>query len=96
MSPNVDKYSARVGVDRAEQSAYCVVKTDDKNSRADRLQVLWHKTQPEFLACADDEHGDEQDDQIAFKPEELGQLAATRAGRGLDFAMTQNFVASGS
>ena len=46
MSPTIDKHSAGIGVDRAEQSAQRIVKTDNKDRRADRLQVLGHKTHP--------------------------------------------------
>src|SRR5438132_1311732 len=50
MSPNIDEYSAGICVDCAEQGAQRVVKTDHKNGRADRLQVLRHKTHPKFFA----------------------------------------------
>ena len=73
MSPNIDKQSAGISVDRSKQSPQGIVKTDDKNCRADRLQVLWDKTHPKFLACADDEDGDEQDDEIAFKAEKISK-----------------------
>ena len=75
MSPNIDEYSAGICVDCAEQGAQRVVKTDHKNGRADRLQVLRHKTHPKFFASANDKNGDEQDDQIALKPEEISQPA---------------------
>ena len=75
MSPNIGKHSAGVRVNRTEQSAERVVKTDNKNRRTDRLQVLRYKTHPKFLAGADDKNGDEQDDKIAFQPEETSQPA---------------------
>ena len=75
MSPDVNKYSAGVRVDRAEQSAQRIVKTDDKNSRADRLQVLRHETHPKFFARANDKDGDEQDDQIAFESQKIRKPA---------------------
>src|SRR5438552_2570107 len=50
MSPKIDKYSAGVRVDRTEQGAQCIVETDNENRRADRLQVLRHKTHPKFFA----------------------------------------------
>ena len=71
MSPKIGKHSTGVGVDRAQQRAQRIVKTDDKNRRADRLQVLWHKTHPKLFTGANDKNGDEQDDEIAFKPEEI-------------------------
>jgi len=74
MSADVNKYSAGVRVDRAEQSEQRIVKTDNKNRRADSLQVLRHETHPKFFACANDENGDEQDDEIAFESEEIREL----------------------
>jgi len=71
MSPKIDKYSAGVRVDRTEQGAQCIVETDNENRRADRLQVLRHKTHPKFFACANDKDGDEQDNQIALKTEKI-------------------------
>ena len=75
MSPAVRNYSAGIGVDRTDQSAQGVVQADNKDGRTDRLQVLRHKTHPKFFACADDEDRDEQDDEIAFEPEEVSQPA---------------------
>ena len=71
MSPKVRKYSPGIRVDRAEQGTKRIVKTDNKNRRADRLQVLRYKTHPKLFACTDDEDSDEQDNQIAFKPEKV-------------------------
>ena len=59
MSPDIDKYSAGISVDRPKQRPQCIVKADDKNSRADRLQVLRHETHPKLFARADHENGDE-------------------------------------
>ena len=73
MSPNVYEYSAGIGVDRAQQSAQPVVKTDNKNGRADRLQVLRHKTHPQFFARANHKNGDEQNDKIAFEAEKISE-----------------------
>ena len=70
MSPTIHKYSAGIGVDSTEQSAQRIVKADDENCRADCLQILRHKTHPKLFACANDKNGDEQDDEIAFEPEE--------------------------
>jgi hypothetical protein len=74
MSPKVHEYSTGVCVDRAEKSAQCIIKADNEDRRADRLQVLRHKTHPEFFAGADDKNGDKQDDEIAFEPEEIRKL----------------------
>ena len=75
MSPKIDKYAARISVNCAEQRAQRVVKTDEENARTKRLQILRHEPHPEFLASANHENGDEQDDEIAFEPEELRELA---------------------
>src|SRR6266446_1631563 len=73
MSPTINEYSARIGVDRAEQSAQRVVKTDDNNRGSNCLQILRQKTHPQLFACANDKYGDEQDDEIAFEPEERSE-----------------------
>src|SRR5713101_7747661 len=73
MSPTINEYAARIGVDRAEQSAQRVVKTDDKNCGSNRLQILRQKTHPQLFACANDKYGDKQDDEIAFEPEESSE-----------------------
>ena len=73
MSPSVHEQSAGISVDRPEQGAQSVVKTNDKNSRADRLQVLRHETHPKFFACADHKNRDEQNDEIAFEPEKISK-----------------------
>jgi hypothetical protein len=73
VSPAIDKYSARIGVDRPEQRSQRIVQTDDENSRADRLQIFWYKPHPQLFARADDKNGDEQDDQIALEPKEVSQ-----------------------
>ena len=59
MSPTIDKDSAAIGVDGTEQGAQRVVKTDNENARAERLQIFRHKTHPEFLARTNHENGDE-------------------------------------
>ena len=71
MSPAIREYAARIGVDRTEQCAQRIVKADNENRRAERLQILRHKTHPKFFASANDKNGDEQDDEIAFEPEEI-------------------------
>ena len=73
MSPAVRDYSAGIGVDRTEQCAQRIVKADNENRRAERLQILRHKTHPKLFACANDKNGDEQDDEIAFEPEESSE-----------------------
>jgi len=70
MSPMIYNYSTGVGVERTERSAQRIIKTDDKNCRAERLQILRHKTHPKLFAGAYHENGDEQDNEIAFEPEE--------------------------
>ena len=63
-------YSTGIRVDGTKQSAQRIVKTDNENRRAERLQILRHKTDPEFFASAYHKNGDEQDNEIAFEPEE--------------------------
>ena len=63
-------YSTGISVDRTQQSAQRIIKTDDENCRAKRLQILRHKTHPEFFAGAYHENGDQQNNEIAFEPEE--------------------------
>src|SRR4029077_9638366 len=74
MAPAIRDYTARVGIDRTKQSAQRIVKADNENRRADRLQILRHKTHPKLFACANNKNGDEQDDEVAFEPEEMSQL----------------------
>src|SRR5882724_2355847 len=78
MSPAICDYPARVGVGRTQQSAQRIVKADNENRRADRLQILRHKTHPKLFACANDKNGDEQDDEIAFEPEESSERLQRR------------------
>ena len=40
VSPAVDQYSARISVNRAEQSSQRVEKADDENRRTERLEVF--------------------------------------------------------
>src|SRR5438552_8940124 len=75
MSPKIGKYSAGISVNRTEQRPQHVVETDDKNRRAERLQIFRYKTHPQFLARANDENGDEQNDEIASKAEKIGEPA---------------------
>ena len=71
MSPKIDQHAARISVNRAKQRAQRIVKSDDKNARAKRLQILRHETHPEFLARTNHENGHEQNDKVAFEPEKL-------------------------
>ena len=73
MSPMVYDYSTGICVDRTKQSAQRIVKADNENRRAERLQILRHKTHPKLFACANDKNGDEQDDEVAFEPEESSE-----------------------
>src|SRR4029077_3322914 len=83
MSPMVYNYSPWIGVDGTEQSAQRIIKTDDKNCRAERLQILRHKTHPKLFARAYYKNGDEQDDEIAFEPEESSERFQRRHVRVL-------------
>src|SRR5437879_5138985 len=71
MSPKIENHPAGIGVDRAEQCAKRIVETNDKNTRTERLQKFRDEPHPEFLARADDENGDEQNDEIAFEPKKI-------------------------
>src|SRR6478609_5612987 len=73
MSPMVYDYSTGICVDGTKQSAQRIVEADNENRRADRLQILRHKTHPKLFARANDKNGDEQDDEIAFEPEESSE-----------------------
>src|SRR5207244_2515288 len=70
MSPKIDNYSARIGVERAEQRPERVVETNDKDTRAERLQVLRHEPHPEFFARGEDKNRNEQNDEVAVEGEE--------------------------
>ena len=71
MSPAVDEQAAGVGVDRAEKIPQRIEKSDDKNGRAERLEIFRQEAHPQFLPSADGKGGNEQDDQVALEPEEL-------------------------
>src|SRR4030095_10434823 len=73
MSPAVREYAAGISVDSTKQSAQRIIKADNENRRADRLQILRHKTHPKLFASANHKNGDEQDDQIAFESEEISE-----------------------
>src|ERR1700751_4953159 len=73
MSPKIDKYSAGIGVKRAEQRAQRIVKPNDENARTQCLQILRHKAHPEFFTRANHKDRDEQDDEIALEPEKIGK-----------------------
>ena len=83
MAQAIRDYPARVSVGGTKQSAQRIVKADNENRRADRLQILRHKTHPKLFACADDKNGDEQDDEIAFEPEESSERFQRRHVRVL-------------
>src|SRR3981081_226405 len=83
MSPKIGKYSAGISVNRAEQRPQRAVETDDKTPRAERLQIFRYKTHPQFLARANYENGDEQNDEIVSKAEKIRELpGATYILRG--------------
>ena len=73
MSPMVYDYTTGVCIDGAKQSAQRIIKTDDKNCCAERLKIYRYKTHPEFFASSNHKNGDEQDDEIAFEPEESSE-----------------------
>src|SRR2546421_6063445 len=75
MPPKIDNYSAGVGVNCAEQCAKRVVKTNNENTRSECLEKFRDEPHPEFFASADDENGEEKNDEIALKPEKVGELA---------------------
>ena len=52
-------------------SRYCRLSSRAPLTQSDGLQVFRHKAHPKFFASANDKDGDEQDDQIAFQPEEV-------------------------
>jgi hypothetical protein len=74
MPAKIYQYTAGVRVNRTEQSAECIVQTNDKNGGTERLQVLRHKSHPQLFARANDKNGDEQDDEIAFESKEIRDL----------------------
>ena len=76
-------YSTGVCIDGAKQSAQRIIKTDDKNCCAERLKILGHKTHPKLFTCANDKNGDEQDDEVAFEPEESSERFQRRHVRVL-------------
>jgi hypothetical protein len=76
-------YSTGISVRGTKQSAQRIIKTNDKNRCAERLQILRHKTHPEFFASAYHKNGDEQDDEIAFEPEESSERFQRRHVRVL-------------
>ena len=71
MTPPIDQHAARIGVDRAEQSPERVEQADNENARAERLEIFWNETNPEFFARANDERRDQKDHQVAFEAEEF-------------------------
>jgi len=75
MSPAIDEQTARIGVDRAEQSPERIEKADDEDGGAEGLEIFWDEPHPEFFAGTDDENGHEQDDEVAFETEKLANLA---------------------
>ena len=71
MSPAIDEHAAGIRVDGAEQRAERIEKADDENARAEGLEIFREKPHPEFLAGADDERGNEQDDEVALEREKF-------------------------
>src|SRR3954468_23011659 len=76
MSPAIHDHSARIGVDRAEQNPNRVESADQKNGRAEGLEIFRHETHPEFFSRADEEDRREEDDEIAFESEEIREATA--------------------
>src|SRR5260370_385039 len=81
ITPKIDKYSTGIGVNRAEQCAQRIVKPDDENARAERLQIFRHKAHPEFFTRANHKDCDEQDDEISLEPEKIGKRSQTPHAR---------------
>src|SRR5437588_12399122 len=73
MSPKIDKHPAGIGVNRAEQCAQRIIETDNKNTRAERLEKFRDKPHPKFFARPDYENGEEENDQIALQTKKIGQ-----------------------
>ena len=73
MSPKIDKNTAGIGVNRAEQCPKRIVQADDKNRRTHGLEIFGHEPHPEFFARADHENGEQQNNEIAFKSKKIGQ-----------------------
>jgi hypothetical protein len=71
MPPAVDEHATRIGIDGAEQSSQPVKKADDKNGRAEGLEIFRDEAHPKLFAHPDNEDGDKQDDEIALEPEEV-------------------------
>ena len=71
MSPEICQHSAPIRISRGEQRTQPVVKADDKNRRAERLQIFRHEAHPKLFARPDDENGSEQNDEIASRTEEI-------------------------
>src|SRR5881227_1741815 len=81
MTPPIDQYSARIGVDRADQRAQGIVETNNENTRANYLKILWDESHPKLFTGSDDKHRNKENDEIALKREEL--CHALRARQGL-------------
>ena len=73
MAPAIDEQAAGIGVDRAEEIPQRIEESDDENGRAERLEIFRQEAHPQFLAGADGEGGDEEDDEIALEPEKLSE-----------------------
>jgi hypothetical protein len=71
MSPKIRQRSAPICISRREQRAQTVVKADDKNGHAERLQIFRHETHPKLLARTDHKNGNEQNDEIASRTEKI-------------------------
>ena len=71
MSPKISQHSAPIYISRGEQRAQAVIKADDKNGHAERLQIFRHETHPKLFACADHKNGNEQNDEIASQTEKI-------------------------
>src|SRR5947209_16079326 len=81
MAPTVHQHAARVGIDRPEQCPERIEKSDHENARPEGLQIFWQKPNPEFFARANQEDRDEQNAEIAFQPEEIGETPPEGAVR---------------
>src|SRR5450432_3791127 len=73
MSPTIHEHASGIGIESAKQSPKGIEKPDHKHARAKCLEIFRQKAHPQFLAGADEENGDQQDNKIALESEEVGE-----------------------
>jgi hypothetical protein len=74
-SPAIDRQPARVCVNRAKQRPDRIERPDNEDCRAKRLKIFRDEAHPQFLAGADREDCDQQNDEVAPQPEEFREWA---------------------